>query len=143
MERKRIVVVLGMHRSGTSAITRGLQVLGIDLGARLLPAEAGNNEKGFWEDIDVTAFNVDLLAALGHDWHTLAPIQPGELQNEAIVSLKLRAAQLLRGKLADTDWFGLKDPRISRLMPFWLDVFEHLQLDVSYVIACRNPMNVA
>ncbi len=143
MERKRIVVVLGMHRSGTSAITRGLQVLGIDLGTRLLAAEAGNNEKGFWEDIDVTAFNVDLLAALGHDWHTLTPIQPAELQNEAIASLKLRAAQLLRGKMMDIDWFGLKDPRISRLMPFWLEVFEHLQLDVSYVIACRNPMNVA
>ena len=143
MERKRIVVVLGMHRSGTSAITRALQVLGIDLGARLLAAEAGNNEKGFWEDIDVTAFNVDLLAALGHDWHTLTPIQPAELQTEAVESLKLRAAQLLRGKLVDADWFGLKDPRISRLLPFWLDVFEHLQLDISYVIACRNPMNVA
>lgn len=143
MERKRIVVVLGMHRSGTSAITRGLQVLGIDLGARLLQAEVGNNEKGFWEDIDVTAFNVDLLAELGHDWHTLTPIQPCELQNEAIEALKLRAAQLLRDKIADVEHFGLKDPRISRLMPFWLEVFEHLQLDVSYVIACRNPMNVA
>lgn len=71
MEKKEIVVVLGMHRSGTSAITRSLKVLGVDLGGRLLPAEAGINDKGFWEDVDITAFNVDLLHALGHDWHTL------------------------------------------------------------------------
>ena len=143
MEHKRIVVVLGMHRSGTSAITRGLEVLGISLGDRLLPAESENNEKGFWEDIDITAFNVDLLAAMGHDWHTLAPIRPGELQSEAIAPLKLQAAQLLRNKLAGVDLFGVKDPRMARLMPFWQSVFEHLQLDVSYVVACRNPMNVA
>lgn len=143
MEHKQIVVVLGMHRSGTSAITRGLEVLGINLGDRLLPAESENNEKGFWEDIDITAFNVDLLAAMGHDWHTLAPIRPDEFHSEPIASLKLRAAQLLRNKLTETDWFGVKDPRMARLMPFWQTVFNHLQLNVSYVIACRNPMNVA
>lgn len=143
MEQKRIIVVLGMHRSGTSAIARGLQVLSVNLGDRLLEAEAGNNEKGFWEDMDVTAFNVDLLAALGHDWHTLAPILQSEFGRPEIAPFKLRAAQLLRGKLAGLPLFGLKDPRMCRLMPFWLDVFAHLNLEVSYVIACRNPMSVA
>jgi len=143
MEQKRIVVVLGMHRSGTSTIARGLPVLGVDLGNRLLQAEAGNNEKGFWEDIDVTAFDVDLLAEMGHDWHTLAPLTPQEFDRPEIETLKLRAVQLLREKLADTTIFGLKDPRMCRLMPFWVDVFAHLKLDVSYVIACRNPMSVA
>ena len=143
MEQKRIVVVLGMHRSGTSAITRGLQVLGVDLGNRLLQAETGNNEKGFWEDIDITAFDVDLLAEMGHDWHTLAPLTPQEFERLEVEALKLRAVQLLRDKLADTTIFGLKDPRMCRLMPFWVDVFAHLKLDVSFVIACRNPMSVA
>lgn len=143
MSLKRIVVVLGMHRSGTSAITRGLEVLGVGLGERLLAAESGNNEKGFWEDIDVTAFNVDLLAALGRDWHSLAPVLPAELQHADIQALRLRAAQLLRGKVKAVGILGLKDPRMCRLMPFWLSVFEHLQLDVSYVIASRNPMSVA
>ncbi len=142
VEPKRIVVVLGMHRSGTSAITRGLQVLGVDLGARLLAAEAGINDKGFWEDGDITAFNVDLLAAMGHDWHTLTPITPIELENPAIEPFRLRAVQLLRSKLTAANTLGLKDPRMPRVMPFWVDVFKHLQLDVSYVIACRNPMSV-
>ena len=143
MVKKQIFVVLGMHRSGTSVITRALQVLGVDLGQHLLPAETGINDKGFWEDIDITAFDVDLLKDLGHDWHTLSPILAHEIENPAITPLKLRAAQLLRSRLADTELFGLKDPRMAKLIPFWQAVFEHLQVEVSYVVACRNPMNVA
>jgi len=140
---KSIVVVLGMHRSGTSAITRALQVLDIDLGERLmLPAE-NNNEKGFFEDIDVNAINIELLNELGKDWHTLSLIQADELLHEKYAGLRLRAAELLRSRLQNTDRFGLKDPRMCRLLPFWQKVFEHLQLDVSYVIAVRNPLSVA
>lgn len=45
---KRIVVVLGMHRSGTSAVARGLKALGVELGEHLMPPAANNNEKGFF-----------------------------------------------------------------------------------------------
>ena len=140
---KSIVVILGMHRSGTSAITRGLQVLGIDLGERLmLPAE-NNNERGFFEDIDVNAINIELLNELGQDWHTLSLIQADELLHEKYAGLRLRAVELLRSRLQNTDRFGLKDPRLCRLLPFWQKVFEHLQVEVSYVIAVRNPLSVA
>ena len=57
---KSIIVVLGMHRSGTSAITRGLMVLGVELGDHLMPPAPNNNDKGFFEDIDVNAINVEL-----------------------------------------------------------------------------------
>ena len=83
MDHKQIVVVLGMHRSGTSAITRGLQVLGVELGSNLLSPEAGINDKGFWEDVDVTAFNDEFLKELGHDWHTLTPIMSEELYSQS------------------------------------------------------------
>ena len=64
--RKKIIVVLGMHRSGTSAITRGLQTLGVNLGSSLIPPD-DNNEKGFFEDIEINSFNNQLLSALGSD----------------------------------------------------------------------------
>ena len=60
---QRLIVVLGMHRSGTSAMTRGLQVMGVDLGDRMMPPVAGNNAKGFWEDIDLNALNIEMLQA--------------------------------------------------------------------------------
>lgn len=140
--KRRIVVVLGMHRSGTSVITRGLQPLGVSLGEQLLP-EADDNPKGFWEDADVNALNIDLLAALGHDWHTFAPIRSSELAAAEVKDFKLRALAILRDRLRLTDCFGLKDPRIPRLLGFWQDVFDHLQLNASYVIVCRNPLSVA
>ena len=53
----RLIIVLGMHRSGTSAVTRGLQVVGASLGGNLYPAMAGVNEKGFWEDIELNSLD--------------------------------------------------------------------------------------
>jgi len=142
-QQKHIIVVLGMHRSGTSVITRSLKVLGVELGERLIAGIPENNEKGFYEDAEINAFDNELLQELGHDWHTLTPVLPNELATPAVGEFKLRAVEILRNKLSTTNCFGLKDPRIPRLLPFWQDVFAHLQVRVSYVIACRNPMSVA
>ena len=69
-----LVVVLGMHRSGTSAITRGLQVIGVDLGANLMPPANHINEKGFFEDCDIVNINISLLNHLCLDWHHVTPL---------------------------------------------------------------------
>ncbi|WP_421684432.1 hypothetical protein HKW98_08715 [Stutzerimonas urumqiensis] len=143
MEPKMLVAVLGMHRSGTSAITRGLKVLGVELGERLLAPQVGSNEKGFWEDGDVTALNNELLAALGHDWQSITPISEADLLGPAVQGFKLRAVQLLRDRYDRIACYGVKDPRMARLLPFWQEIFKHLRLQTKYVIACRNPMSVA
>ncbi|MEO8991940.1 MAG: hypothetical protein ABI284_06895 [Nitrosospira sp.] len=141
---KSIIVVLGMHRSGTSAVTRGLMVLGVELGNHLM-APAPDNERGYFEDIDVNAINVDLYRSLERrqDWHDLSPVSRSELLGKKNNPLRLRAIALLRSRLETTDCFGIKDPRLCRMLPFWQGVFEYLQLNVSYVIAVRNPISVA
>ena len=143
IQQKHIIVVIGMHRSGTSVITRSLNVIGVDLGSHLIAGIQGDNDKGFFEDIDINALNNELLIKAGHDWHTLTPILPEELTAPETSDLKLRAVELLRKRLSTTDCLGIKDPRIGRLLPFWQDVFAHLKVSVSYVIASRNPMSVA
>ena len=139
--KKHIIVVLGMHRSGTSAITRGLQALGIDLGDNLIPPISGNNEKGFYEDVEINNLNNELMNALDIDWQALSFIPVSAFEQERILSFKLRAIELIRVKMGDTP-FGLKDPRIARLLPFWQMVFDHLNLTPFYVIAVRHPMSV-
>jgi GT2 family glycosyltransferase len=141
--QKHIVVVLGMHRSGTSTITRALKVMGVELGENLLPPMPGVNDKGFWEDADINALNIELLGMLGHDWHTLSPISSEELESPSLGDIKLKAIDLLRKKLRSTPCFGMKDPRMARLLPFWQSVFSHVNAHTSYVISCRNPMSVA
>lgn len=69
-EKKRIVVVLGMHRSGTSALTRALVAIGAGVGDNLLPA-GHDNPKGFWEDKDFVTLNDRLLAVLDASYDSL------------------------------------------------------------------------
>jgi hypothetical protein len=132
-----------MHRSGTSAITRGLQVLGADLGARLMPPVVGMNDKGFWEDLDVYELDVELLRAIGHEWCANSPIESAHLLGDDLSDLRFRAADLLQQKIANKPVFGIKDPRLPILLPFWQQVFQQLGLHTSYVITVRHPMSVA
>lgn len=140
--RKKLVVVLGMHRSGTSAITRGLQVLGVSLGDSLMPPMENINNKGFWEDADLNALNVEMLAAVGSDWHFLAPIESEDVGVLRKQGYFLRAVDLLLRKVGSASVFGLKDPRMAKLLPFWSVVFDHCQFSVSYVMAVRHPLSV-
>ena len=142
-DRQRLVVVLGMHRSGTSAITRGLKVLGVDLGDGLQGAESGVNDKGFWEDIEIHDLDVDMLEALGRDWGHVSAIGKDQLRALHEQDYFPRAVALLRRKADHVPVFGFKDPRLAMLLPFWQEVFEYLELDVAYVIAIRNPLSVA
>src|SRR3569623_3460976 len=98
---KSIVVVLGMHRSGTSAITRGLTVLGVELGDRLMPPKENINDRGFFEDFDIKAINVALYRSLRsrQRWHSLIRVPTGELLSQKNAFLRLQAIELLKSRL--------------------------------------------
>ncbi|MCP4089374.1 MAG: glycosyltransferase [Gammaproteobacteria bacterium] len=138
----KIIVVLGMHRSGTSAITRGLYALGVNLGGDLLAAMEGVNDKGFWEDSDVNKLNIELLQLLNTSWDALAPLPSIKLDQEPVFSLKEQAKILIHAKTS-SGIFGVKDPRTVLLLPFWQAVFDELGITPSYVITSRHPKCVA
>ena len=142
VENKKLIVVLGVHRSGTSAITRGLQVMGVELGERLMPPMEGVNPKGFWEDIDINALNIEMLTTIGSDWYHLAPLEKSQVERLNNQGYHLRALELLRQKTIATTIFGFKDPRLAKLLPFWKEVFGHCQFEVNYVLALRHPRSV-
>jgi len=139
---RRLIVVVGMHRSGTSAITRGLLALGVDLGDNLMPAAPGVNEKGFYEDMEINRLNIELLNAFGSDWDALSILPEALFHRENLAPFKLRAVELLRTKMGRQP-FAFKDPRIGRLLPFWRSVFRRLDVEPIYIVAIRHPMSVA
>jgi len=141
--RQRLIVVLGMHRSGTSAMTRALQAMGVELGSRLMPPVEGVNDKGFWEDLDLNALNIEMLGALNRDWHYLAPLAENFVELLCGKGFLSRAEELLRLKIGLSPIFGFKDPRVTMLLPFWQRVFALCDIDISYVLALRNPVSVA
>ena len=143
MSNKRIIVVLGMHRSGTSAIARGLKALSVELGDNLMPAVPNNNDRGFWEDMDVYKFNERLFARLGTAWDRLSVVSDSPLSGQTFSAERYEAATLIERKLSKIPVFGVKDPRMSVLLPFWKCIFEDLALDDQYIVALRNPLEVA
>lgn len=139
---RKLIVVLGMHRSGTSVIARGLQVMGVELGDNLMPPFEGNNSKGFWEDVDINALNIDMLHFLKIDWHFLTPIQSADVETLCKNGYLPRAIEMLQEKTASVKLFGFKDPRIAKLLPFWKEVFTQGRMNVDYVLVIRHPLSV-
>ena len=140
--RRPCLLVLGMHRSGTSALARGLMVFGASLGDELLPA-LPCNPRGFFEDRDIYACDKSLLAALGLTWASPEAIGPHRLLELASGEAGQMAAALVRAKVEGRVLPAFKDPRMSRLMPFWRPVLGAAGLAPRCLIALRHPEAVA
>lgn len=142
LQDKLLVVVLGMHRSGTSAVARALRVMGVDLGSHLLPP-AADNSKGFFEDADLVDLNIRLMDACGTNWSSMRSLRLDVLSDRDLADFQAQATLLLQDRLSKVDIFGIKDPRMCLLLPFWQPIFENLNCRVKYVLASRTPMAVA
>lgn len=139
---KRLIVVLGMHRSGTSLLTKGLEVLGVNLGNEFYPTTP-DNPKGYWEHRGIHALNEELLAALNRAWDGLEYPAPDSVSRLCDGDFFHRAKALVLHCLSWEGIIGIKDPRAALLLPFWKKVFGETGVPVSYVIAVRNPLSVA
>lgn len=137
------VLVLGMHRSGTSVVARGLKALGVYLGDDLLDDPVPDNPKGYWEHREILALNERVMAALGSPSTSSRSIAPGSWEGGELDELKARAASLLADLFRGQQLWGFKDPRTTRLFPFWRDVLRGLGPSVSIVLAIRSPLSAA
>lgn len=140
--RATVIPVLGAGRSGTSAITRGLAALGVDLGDNLR-RPGGKNPTGFFEDNDVLAISKQLKRTLGIRGHSVRLLTDAEFETSQMAAVQVRAIRTLGLRFGDTPLWGYKYSRTLRTMPFWDGIHEALDLDVRYVIALRNPLSVA
>ena len=136
------VVILGAGRSGTSAITRGLQALGVDLGPRLRRGR-GKNPTGFFEDRDLLGLTRRLKRVLGIRGDSVALIEPAAWRTPAVEALSREAVAVIARRFGEVPLWGFKHGRTLRLLPFWEGVFRALELDVRYLLALRNPISVA
>jgi hypothetical protein len=141
---KSCVIVCGLHRSGTSAVARLVNLLGADIAGDLLPKDAGNS-RGYWESQAVVDIHARLLKAVGTapDPFDPAPLRADWLTTGFARAAKSRLADLIQSEFADSRLFVVKDPRISRLLPLWMDMLRDLDIAPVVVIPFRNPLEVA
>jgi hypothetical protein len=140
MPRRRVMCVLGMHRSGTSLVTRILNLLGVDLGPEERLLEPGpDNPLGFWEHEEIVELNDKILGLLGGSWHEPPAFEPNWERSLALSGLRGVAVEMIRREFGRSELWGWKDPRACLTLPFW----QLLIPGMRYVICLRNPVDVA
>ena len=136
------VLVLGMHRSGTSAVTRVLNLLGAELGQDLMAA-AADNPGGFWEHQEVVAIHERLLSRLGMAWDDPRPLAEGWLEGDAARQASVEIAALVQREFADVPVWAVKDPRMCRFVPLWTRVLAAQGVTPKALLVTRDPREVA
>ncbi|MFO1098525.1 MAG: hypothetical protein U1E81_09775 [Xanthobacteraceae bacterium] len=140
--QKIAILVVGMHRSGTSAIARTLNLLGCDLPKTLVPPGVGNT-LGHWESAAIMALNDEILVSAGSTWDDFEPFNPAWYSSPLKEAYSARAGDTLASEFGFSRLFILKDPRICRLLPFWIEALEAFCAKPLLVIPVRNPSDVA
>jgi len=136
------LLIIGMHRSGTSALTRVVSLLGFDLPRTLLGGN-DSNPTGHWESDPLIKVNDRLLALCGENWRVWRPIAPGLLETPSAHAVAALAARIVREEFGSSRRFVFKDPRVSVLLPFWLRLFDEQRITPHLLFTVRHPLEVA
>lgn len=134
------VFVLGMHRSGTSAMSRLVNLLGIPLGKEEdLMSGRPDNPTGHWESQTLYKFNEALLSYLGGNWCLPPKVEKNWWNAPRLQPLHTPARQIFES-IYDTskEWLW-KDPRNCITLPFWM---EALKIKPAIILIHRNPLEV-
>ena len=133
------IIILGMHRSGTSSVTRLINMMGAYLApeGQEMPSQP-DNPKGFWERADVMQLNDEILHSAGGTWDEVAHLDFDKINTEQKDNFRKRIQAIVLGMDAHRPWV-LKDPRMCLVYPFWKPA---LEVPVSLFVY-RNPIQIA
>ena len=144
------VFILGMHRSGTSALARVLNLMGLYFGEEDAgTGRSSENEKGFWERRDVRMINDSILFTSKSDWDLLAEFDPDLVPDTTKEGHASAIADVVTKLDAHRPWF-VKEPRLCVTFPIWRPALErpvciHISrnpLEVAHSLKARNRMPV-
>jgi hypothetical protein len=139
---RQAAVILGMHRSGTSAVTGAVIRLGLTP-PRTPLAPTLDNLTGFHEPLPLTGLNDLVLKFLGCSWHDCLTFDPVMLDDAAQAAALQACTAILREEFVDEPAFVVKDPRLCLTLPIWLPAFRALDVAISFLLVVRHPEEVA
>ncbi len=138
---RHAIMVLGVYRSGTSALTRVLNLCGATLPEAVHAPQMGLNPTGFWETEDVTDLDSRLMEQLGGKWNRVDFVLPEE--GPVIEEFREDARAIVAEVYHDAPLILIKDPRICALAPAWHRALVEHGYRPGYVVTVRHPLEVA
>jgi hypothetical protein len=135
------VFVLGMHRSGTSAFARIVNLIGVPLGSdndEFSPGPA--NPRGYWESRRLSLFQDTLLDRLGGSWDAPPRLEDGWERSLSMLEPIGRGRRIFGIVYPNAHLWAWKDPRTAITLPFWLRA---LRARPVIVVIHRHPLEVA
>lgn len=139
---RQAILVLGMHRSGTSALTRVINLLGFGLPRTLIPPSQ-YNQRGFWETQILADFHDRVLDSAGSCWDDWSQFSSDWYASPISMQFQEELKRIIESEFGMNDAFVVKDPRICRFVPLWVDALQALQIKPYAVIPVRHPLEVA
>lgn len=137
------LLLLGMHRSGTSALAGALENVGIGFGDRLMPSRPGDNPRGYFEDLEIFDLHERMLDRAGFSWDDPRHLDLKSLPAGAMDPYRAELIQLLRDRFVGRPLWAVKDPRLCLLTPEWTEILSELEVAPGFVIVYRHPAEVA
>lgn len=142
-DQKKCILILGMHRTGTSALSGALHAAGLYFGSNLVPPLKGHNDKGYFESLDIVKLNEKIYKDLGFKrWDYTYDFPEGWHHVGRAQKYKKGIKKVIKEQLLIKDVFGLKDPRISILLPLYLEVFAEMNIKPVFIRTYRSPFEV-
>ena len=142
---QRLLLLLGMHRSGTSALAGLLQSQGF-LAPRDVPAADANNPSGYWEPQRIVACHTALMEQLHTSWDDPLLVEEGLMGEKLPANIELLEQALGQAFPHDAGQIPavalIKDPRQCRLQLLWNALIAAHQIDAAAVLILRDPMAV-
>lgn len=142
LSNRQAILILGMHRSGTSALTRVISLLGYRLPSHLIPASQ-HNVKGFWETQALADFHDQVLQSAGSSWHDWAKFNPEWYASPLFQDACRELQAIVQAEFGESGPIAVKDPRICRLLPLWQAALTALHIDLTVILPLRNPLEIA
>src|SRR5437588_2068467 len=140
--KRQAILILGMHRSGTSALGGVINALGAAAPRTLLPANSAN-PRGYWECLPLEVTNNDLLASAGSRWDDWRPFNLQWIHSEVAKDFRRRIIKIIADEFADESLFFIKDPRLCRFVPLMSSILRELKVGPAAFLPVRNPLEVA
>lgn len=138
---KSAFLTVGMHRSGTSALSRSLNLLGAKISENLIPPN-DFNKSGYWESQPIVDYNDRLLTKYQRHWSDPKPMPRFWQDANSFEGDVAEATGLLQKEFNAPCKLVIKDPRLSRLLPVWHKALTNFGSPPVCLIACRNPLEV-